>query len=65
MERLVINLHSTMLLLYLNLHPLFHLQKHYLHSTMLLLYLAIMIHDFYSTLIYIPLCFYFILFLRG
>ena len=57
----IFNLHSTMLLLYLRNVAMVHTAELHLHSTMLLLYLFTSPLCVFPCLIYIPLCFYFIL----
>ena len=59
-ERIIDNLHSTMLLLYLFHFATAHDACLYLHSTMLLLYPQELRNPLDRDLIYIPLCFYFI-----
>ena len=56
----LINLHSTMLLLYLFRQTWASMPRDNLHSTMLLLYPGILADKTGQNFIYIPLCFYFI-----
>ena len=58
----ILYLHSTMLLLYPCTCDKQKLRQSYLHSTMLLLYLELVWRKCYGWFIYIPLCFYFIIY---